>query len=83
MERKTKQELMDEMKHKEEELEAARKKLARYETYKQFDEGAEMVKALYDSYISAGFTAEQAFSLVETSIKTAFQNQNATPRRFA
>lgn len=59
--RKTKKELL-------EEIAELKKEVERMDRYKAYDAGADDIKAMYDIYISKGFTEEQAFKLVEKMI---------------
>lgn len=56
-ERKTKNELMAE-------IEELKKGLAKLKKYEQYAESAEDIKAIYNSFVDAGFTEDQAFTLV-------------------
>lgn len=60
--RQTKSELI-------EEINKLREDLVRLEKYRKYDEGAEELKAIHDSYVRAGFTEEQAFTLLITAMK--------------
>jgi hypothetical protein len=71
MEKMTKKELAELVEAKEEELKELRKKQERYEQYKQYDEFADQVKAMYDSFINAGFNDKQAMKLVEKAMDAA------------
>ena len=39
----------------------------------KYDEGASAVKGIYDSYIKAGFTEEQAWELLTISMENALK----------
>lgn len=56
---------------KELEIVKLKKQIEKRKQYDQYEEGADQVKALYDAYISVGFTEEQAFELLKTSIVQA------------
>lgn len=62
--RKTKDELIEEIKNLREELERTK----RMDTYVQ---GADETKALMDAFINSGFTREEAFELVLTMVNKA------------
>lgn len=68
-ERKTKNELMVE-------IDELKKELARLKKYEQYAESAEDTKAIYDSFVDAGFTEDQAFTLLCIFVKSA-----VSPRR--
>lgn len=68
--KKTKAELLDEIK----ELETQVKKL---ENYKQYEECADELKAVHTAFVNAGFSDEQAFDLLKTMYLTA-TTQNLT-----
>lgn len=51
-------------------LETERKKALEEEKY---EEGAASVKSVYDAYIKAGFTEEQAWKLLAISMKNALK----------
>ena len=71
MERKTKKELMELIDEKEKEIADLKRQSKKAEIYDQFDDAARDLKALYDSFINAGFTEDQAITLVNTSMMTA------------
>lgn len=56
---KTKNELMEEIEQKNEEIKTL------LEKYKAYDQSAEEIKGVMDSYIRAGFSEEQAFTLIQ------------------
>lgn len=60
--KKTKAQLLEEI----EELQAELKKV---EKYRKYDEAAEEMKALYDSFVRAGFSEDQAFTICTTAMK--------------
>ena len=43
------------------------------ELYSQFNEMATLLKAMYDCFLSAGFTEEQAWSLVMSTFRESFR----------
>ena len=65
MSAKTKNELMEEIKQKNEEIRVLDEEVKRLEKYKTYDQTAEEIKLLMDSYIRAGFSKEQAFTLIQ------------------
>jgi hypothetical protein len=64
-----KKELEELIEQKEQELKDLRKKKERWAIYEMYDEGAAQMKALYDSFLTNGFTREQAFELLKESIR--------------
>ena len=64
MANKTKTELMDEIKDLSERI----KKLDRY---KQYEDAADELAALRDSFVNAGFTKTEAFTMVRTMMQLA------------
>jgi DNA-binding protein H-NS len=68
MEKKTKKELLELIKEKEKEIGELKEQAKKAEQYEQFEDSARDFKALYDSFVKAGFSEEQAFTLVHTSM---------------
>lgn len=66
--KKTKAMLEEELDQKRAEIEDLKKELAKAEKYKQYDDMAGEVKAIYDSFVNAGFNEDQAFVLLNTMI---------------
>lgn len=58
---KTKQELLNE-------IEDLKKEVELVERYKSYAEVAREIKIMQDAFVEAGFTEEQAFDLIKTSI---------------
>lgn len=73
--KKTKAMLEEELEQKRAEIEDLKKELEKAEKYKQYDDMAGEVKAIYDSLVNAGFSEDQAFVLLNTMIN----NQKAAP----
>ena len=63
----TKAELLQELENTRKHAENLKKQVEALERYKKYEEGADEVKALHDSYVNAGFTEEQAFQLTMTA----------------
>ena len=61
--KKTKAELIEEINKLKEDL-------VKLEKYSQYDKCADEFKAIHDSFVRVGFTEEQAFTLLITSMKT-------------
>lgn len=66
----SKESLMREINKKENEIDILKQELERLKKNRQYDEGANEVKALVDSFIRAGFTEEQAFRMVMNIMTT-------------
>lgn len=67
---KTKKELIEELTKAKENVEKLKEALVKVENRKKYDEAALETKAMYDSFINAGFTEAQAFSIIMTMIST-------------
>lgn len=63
---KTKAELLEEIEQKNGEIEKLESEIKRLEKSKNYKENADELKAMYDSYIEAGFNENQAFMFVHT-----------------
>lgn len=66
--KKTKAMLEEELDQKRAEIEELKKELVKAEKYKQYDDMAGELKAIYDSFVNAGFNEDQAFVLLNTMI---------------
>lgn len=71
--KKTKAMLEEELDQKRAEIEDLKKELEKAEKYKQYDDAAGEMKAMYDSFVNAGFNEDQAFTILMTML----QNQKA------
>lgn len=60
---KTKNELLEEIEQKNEEIEVLKLDIEKLEKYRKYDEMADEVKAINDSFVRSGFTGQQAFEL--------------------
>jgi hypothetical protein len=77
--KKTKAELEKELETVKESKAELEKELKNLEKYKQYEDAAGEIHALYTSFVMAGFTDDQAFELVKTMIANAGQiNFNAS-----
>ena len=76
MSAKTKNELMEEIEKKNEEIRSLEEEAKRLEKYKTYDNSAEELKGLIDSYIRAGFSEEQAFTLVQLVMSVNLRSPN-------
>lgn len=61
---KTRNELLEEIEQKNEEIEVLKADIEKLEKYKKYDEMADEVKAINDSFVRSGFSEEQAFQMV-------------------
>ena len=71
--KKTKAMLEEELDQKRAEIEELKKELVKAEKYKQYDDAAGEMKAMYDSFVNAGFNDDRAFTILMTML----QNQKA------
>lgn len=69
--RKTKTELLEELEQKKEEIAELRKQVEKAERYKAYDDMAAEMKAMQDSFINAGFSEKQAYTMLMTLIGQA------------
>lgn len=70
---KTKAMLEEELEQKKNEIEELKKELVKVEKYKQYDDMAGEIKAIYDSFVNAGFNRDQAYEILIILL----QNQKA------
>lgn len=71
--KKTKAMLEEELDQKKNEIEELKKELVKVEKYKQYDDMAGEIKAIYDSFVNAGFDRDQAYEILIILL----QNQKA------
>lgn len=71
--KKTKAMLEEELEQKRDEIEELKKELVKVEKYKQYDDMAGEIKAIYDSFVNAGFNKDQAYEILIILL----QNQKA------
>lgn len=64
--KKTKAMLEEELEQKRTEIEDLKKELEKAEKYKQYDDAAGEMKAMYDSFVNAGFNDDRAFTAMGT-----------------
>lgn len=69
MAQKTKAELEQEIKDSKQQLESAK-------TKELYDNSAKETKAMYDSYVEAGFTEEQAWTIIMTFLSNTTQERS-------
>lgn len=68
---KAKNELLEEIEQKNEEIEELKADIEKLEKYRKYDEMADEVKAINDSFVRSGFTEQQAFELTRGAVKAA------------
>lgn len=68
---KTKAELMTEINQKNEEIKKLEEEIKVLEKYKQYKDMGDELKAMHTAYEVAGFTSDQAFTLLIETIKAA------------
>lgn len=85
MANKTKNELIQEIEDLKKELNEKEEALVQYEELRTCSTLAEKYKTVYDSYIEAGFTADQAMSILNTIIDrtvSGYMADNTNRRRY-
>lgn len=68
---KTKNELLEEIEQKNEEIEVLKSDIEKLEKYRKYDEMADEIKAINDSFVRAGFAEQQAFELTKGATTAA------------
>ena len=68
---KTKNELLEEIEQKNEEIEVLKADIEKLEKYRKYDEMADEVKAINDIFVRSGFTEQQAFELTRGAVTAA------------
>ncbi len=69
---KTKEELLkEELELKNNEVKDLKEELKRLEKYKQYDDMADEMKGMQDSFVRAGFSEDQAFMMLMKMVETA------------
>lgn len=71
MSAKTKNELLEEIEQKNEKIEVLKADIEKLEKYRKYDEMADEVKAINDSFVRRGFTEQQAFELTRGAVMAA------------
>ena len=69
----TKDELLEAIEQKNEEIEVLNNEIKRLEEYKKYDEMANESKVIMDSFVRAGFSEEQAFKIFLTVIANSLK----------
>ena len=65
---KTKNELLEEIEQKNEEIEVLKADIEKLEKYRKYDEMADEIKAINDSFVHSGFTEQQEFELTRGAV---------------
>lgn len=68
---KTKNESLEEIEQKNGEIEVLKADIEKLEKYRKYDEMADEVKAINDSFARSGFTEQQAFELTRGAVTAA------------
>lgn len=68
---KTKAELMEEIKIKNEEIKDLKTEIERLERYKAYESMADELGAMRESFVNAGFSKTEAFTMVMKTIELA------------
>lgn len=68
---KTKNELLEEIEQKNEEIEVLKADIEKLEKYRKYDEMADEIKAINDSFVRSCFTEQQAFELTRGAVTAA------------
>lgn len=68
---KTKNELLEEIEQKNGEIEELKADIEKLKKYRKYDEMADGVKAINDSFVRNGFTEQQAFELTRGAVTAA------------
>ena len=71
MANKTKAELMDDIKVKNDEIKALKAEIEKLDRYKVYQEAADELAAVRLSYIKSGFSESEAFELTKMMIQVA------------
>lgn len=72
--KKTKAQLIEELKEATEKATALEKEIKDLEKYKQYDDAANEIHAIYDSFKRAGFSDEQSYDLLKMTWQLAMSN---------
>ena len=65
---KTKTELLEEIKAKNNEIENLKNEVKKLERFKQYEDMTDEIAALRDSFVNSGFTKAEAFEIVKALI---------------
>lgn len=72
---KTKNELLEEIEQKNEKIEVLKEDIEKLEKYRKYNEMADEVKAINDSFVRSGFTEQQALELTRCVVTAAAGRQ--------
>ncbi len=65
---KTKNELLEEIERKNEELKSLKSEVKKLENYRKYDDCANEIRTVYQSFVNSGFTEEQAFEILTITL---------------
>lgn len=68
---KTKIDLQEEIRLKNEEIELLKKRVETLKKYEKYEDMADEMKAMHDSFLNAGFSDQQAFELLTRCLSCA------------
>ncbi len=68
---KTKNELLEEIENKNEELKNLKAEVEKLEKYKKYDDCANEARAVYISFINSGFSEEQSFEILKIMLNNS------------
>lgn len=71
MANKTKTELMEEIENKNNEIKDLKKEIEKLDRFKVYEDTANEVAAIRDSFVAAGFSKTEAFTLTNNMISAA------------
>ena len=77
---KTREELMNEIETKNQEIKELKNDIQKLDRYKQYEDAANEVAAIRDSFVAAGFSKSEAFELLKAMTATAVGMQTLTKR---
>jgi hypothetical protein len=72
--KKTKGQLIEELKEATEKATALENEIKNLEKYKQYDDAANEIHAFYHSFVKAGFSEEQSYDLLKMTWQLAMSN---------
>lgn len=78
---KTKNELLDEIKIKNEEIKKLEDEVKKLERFKQYADTTDELAAMRDSFVASGFTKAEAFELIKTMVANASVQQSKVSYR--
>lgn len=67
---KTKTQLLEEIETKNKEIQDLKNEVKKLERFKQYEEAADELAAMRDSFVKSGFTKAEAFELLRSMIQT-------------